>query len=113
MKLKSGIASMRFRIRSYKRSAKERGLVWNLTEEQFKEITQKDCYYCGAKPNNISKQNQFNGSYIYNGLDRINNNKGYTTDNVVPCCKICNTNKGNLGLQEFTDWIKKVYENLP
>ena len=29
------------------------------------------------------------------GLDRIDNTKGHTKDNVVPCCYACNTARGN------------------
>ena len=111
-KLNSGIASMRKLIRDYKRHAKDRELEWSLTEEQVVELTKQDCYYCGVKPNNISKSAIYNGSYTYNGLDRVDNNKGYTIDNVVPCCKKCNTIKGNLTLQEFKELINKIYNKI-
>ena len=112
VKLDYGIANMRRIIDNYKRHAKKRGYNFELTKEQFEEITQKDCFYCGAKPNNIRKAYGYNGNYIYNGIDRVDNTKNYTIDNVVPCCKICNIAKNNLTLQEFKDWIKKVYNNI-
>lgn len=99
-------------IRIYKYGAKKRGHKWNLTKKQFKEITQKDCFYCGARPNNISKNICNTGDYIYNGIDRIDNTKGYTMDNIVPCCKICNQAKSNRTLQEFKDWIEKIYAKM-
>jgi hypothetical protein len=111
-KKESGLASMRQLIISYKGSAKRRGYNYKLTEKQFMELTQKDCYYCGAKPNNIQKTKGCNGNYIHNGIDRIDNTKDYTIDNVVPCCKICNQAKHTLTMQEFKDWIKKVYSNI-
>ena len=111
-KLDYGIASMRNMISHYKRHAKERGYKYKLTEEQFKEITKKDCHYCGAKPNNINKNIRMNGDYIYNGIDRIDNNKGYTIDNIVPCCKKCNRAKDIYTLPEFKDWIKRVHNNM-
>ena len=113
LRLDSGLANMRRRMRSYKYNAtKQRNLEWNLTEEQFENITQKDCYYCGAKPNNVAKNPIYFGTYTYNGIDRVDNNKGYTIDNVVPCCYICNQAKHNLTLQDFQDWIKKVYNKM-
>ena len=118
MTLPLGFSSMRQVIIHYKANAKRRGYDFNLTEEQFKEMTQKDCYYCGAKPNQFFKQKyhnnyrKFNGDFIYNGLDRIDSNKGYTIDNIVPCCSICNYAKHNLTLQEFQDWIEKVYNKM-
>lgn len=96
----------------YKRNAKQKNLEYNLTEEQFVELSQKDCYYCGSKPNNIAKGKTNYGEYIYNGIDRIENTKGYTIDNVVPCCRICNIAKQQLTLQEFKDWIKRIYNNM-
>jgi len=111
-RLPLGLASMRGVLSDYKVSAKRRKLEFNLTEEQFKELIQQNCYYCGSKPNNISKRFNCNGSYIYNGLDRIDNTKGYTIDNVVSCCRFCNMAKNNHTIQEFKEWIKKVYKNL-
>ena len=108
----SGLASMRQVINNYKRNAKRSGRIWNITEEQFKELTQKDCYYCGAKPNNMAKNLYYNGNYKYNGLDRVNSNKDYTIDNVVPCCKTCNIAKHQMTLQEYKEWVKKSYNKL-
>ena len=105
-----GIAALHKTISFYKRNAKNRGYEYKLSEKQFKEITQKPCYYCGAVPKNITKQAYLNGNYIYNGIDRIDNTKDYAIDNVVPCCKICNSAKRDLTTQEFNDWIIKVWE---
>jgi len=106
--LATGIAGMRNVINSYKQKAYN----YVLTEKQFEEITQQPCYYCGAKPNNRANRKDCNGVYIYNGLDRVDNTKGYTVENVVPCCKICNIAKGKLTLQEFKKWIDQIYHYL-
>ena len=111
-RLPTGLASMRARMRQYKKDAKAKGIEYNLTEEQFREITQKDCYYCGAKPNNISKCPEFNGNYKYNGIDRIDNDKGYVSDNIVPCCITCNYAKGTKTMQEFKGCVVKIYNTL-
>jgi len=109
LRLSYGLSSMRNAMWNYKNNAKNKGYVFELTEEQFAEITKKDCFYCGAKPSNIYKNHDSYGEYVYNGIDRIDNTRGYTIDNVVPCCKICNYKKGALTLQEFMEWIEKVY----
>jgi len=111
-RISPGFATMRMRIAEYKKSAKRRKLKWDLTEKQFRELTQKDCYYCGAKPNNIAQNKRLNGAYIYNGLDRVDNTKGYTIENIVPCCKICNTAKRDLSLKEYQDWIVRSYNKM-
>ena len=110
LRLPLGLASMRSAIDSYKRNAKIRGIEYNLTEKEFAKITKMDCYYCGAKPNNIRNRDneRYHGEYIYNGIDRKDNIKGYTVDNVVPCCRICNMAKSNLTEKEFRDWIKRL-----
>jgi hypothetical protein len=107
--LKPGLANMRALISSYKKEARRRGLEYKLTEEQFSELTQMDCHYCGAKPNGIFNDKGCNGKYIYNGIDRIDNNRGYTIDNINSCCKWCNQAKSNRTLQEYKDWIKRSY----
>ena len=111
-KINSGLASMRQAINSYKRSAKRRGLEYKLTEEQFAEITKRECFYCGAMPNSIQKATHQNGDYIYNGIDRIDNTKGYEIDNVVSCCASCNRAKWEMTLQEFKGWLKRIYNKM-
>ena len=49
-----------------------------------------------------------NGGFIYNGIDRKNNGKGYTEDNIVSCCKQCNFAKRNMSYKEFKFWINKL-----
>lgn len=112
MKLKPELAGMRYVFYGYRKSAKKRGLKFTLTEEQFAETTQQNCYYCGTKPKRASIYSKNNGIYIYNGLDRIDNNKGYTIDNVVPCCTRCNYAKKNFTLNNYKEWIKKSYTKM-
>ncbi len=91
--------------------AKPRGLEFTLTIEEFLELIDGDCFYCDSPPSNeFGKNNKYlTGSHIYNGIDRLDNNKGYTLTNCVPCCKICNKMKSNLGYDEFFSHIKKIY----
>ena len=107
-----GLSNFRGTMANYKCRAKKKGLEFNLTEEQFKEITQQDCYYCGEKPNQIFNHKGSNGDYIYNGIDRIDNTKGYTINNIVPCCGFCNMAKKSHTEQEFKDWVKRIYNKM-
>ena len=112
---KFGFASMNYLFLKYRAFAKKHKRKFKLTKEQFFKITQQDCYYCGAKPTNIMKSMKkkiFYGDYIYNGLDRSNNEKGYTMNNVVPCCKHCNMAKNNRTVQKFKEWVKRIYDNM-
>jgi hypothetical protein len=100
----------------YKKHAKARGFSFNLDYDYFKQLTQQSCYYCGIEPKQIYQlKNPKTGKIrsgvpiVYNGIDRVNSTKDYTSDNVVSCCKTCNTAKSNLPLNEFKDWINRIY----
>lgn len=110
--LSLGLANMRAKINWYKFNARKKGLRYTLTEKQFKNLTQQDCHYCGLSPSNICNGKGTFGTYTYNGLDRIDNNKGYIVDNVVSCCKTCNHAKNNSTIQEFKDWSERLYKKM-
>jgi len=94
---------------SYKYHAKRRNLEWDLNKEEFRNLTKQNCFFCGKAPNQGSHKNKgFNGIYVYNGLDRVDNKKGYLKENIVPCCSICNRAKSNRSYDEFISWIEKV-----
>ena len=50
--------------------------------------------------------------FKYNGIDRINNSKGYTIDNCVPCCFMCNYSKNNHSLSDWKAWLERLKKNL-
>lgn len=103
-----GIAAYNSVLNGYKYSAKKRGLSFELTSEEFREITSQPCHYCGIEPKQISKTRGRNGEYIYNGIDRVNNSIGYVISNVVPCCKRCNTAKREIAYDDFVTWIDRL-----
>lgn len=75
---------------NYRYKCRKKNLFWDLSSEQFYTLTQKPCVYCGIAPSNGRLP------FIYNGLDRKDNNLGYTPDNVAPCCARCNGIKGDI-----------------
>jgi hypothetical protein len=95
---------------SYRGSAKKRGLEFNLTKEDVRILINNRCFYCGRESSNLQKSSSNNGDYLYNGIDRVNNYLGYTLDNVVSCCYMCNWSKREKTKVEFLLWIKDVYE---
>lgn len=95
----------------YQKSATERGLSFELTIDEFTEIIEKDCVYCGAPPKEKKIGATCYGTYKCNGIDRIDNNIGYTKANSVPCCSECNFCKGTLSKDEFLELVQKVYEH--
>lgn len=67
-----------------------------LSYEDFLEFTKiKNCTYCNSAIRWIEFTNAENGSVSYN-LDRKNSDIGYSKDNCVVCCKICNWSKNEL-----------------
>jgi len=47
---------------------------------------------------------------VYNGIDRIDNTKGYTPENCVPCCFEVNAMKRDFSEQRFIELCAKVAE---
>jgi hypothetical protein len=93
----------------YKGNAKARKYEFNLTKEQFNLLIKSNCFYCGTEPLNLFDKRYYN--LFYNGIDRINNTIGYTFENSISCCKMCNIAKNNNTLEYFMQWIKKVYKH--
>lgn len=53
-----------------------------------------------------------NGAFTYNGIDRLNNDEGYTVENTVTCCSVCNRAKHTMGFEAFRAWIARVYTHI-
>lgn len=77
----------------YKVNAEKRGFIFNLSVDEFREIVESDCVYCG------------DAGF---GIDRIDNNIGYLKENCAPCCSMCNRMKGAYSTEEFIDKCKKI-----
>ena len=95
----------------YKRNAELRGLSFELSKEEFCHLTGQECYYCGIHPSNAvhGKGRHAIYDFMYNGVDRLDNSKGYTTDNCFPCCVTCNKAKNNHSVDYFYWWVRRVY----
>ena len=86
------------RYSAYKSNAKSMGREFDLTLEEFDHLTQQPCTFCGSTENG------------HRGLDRYDNSKGYTEDNVVPCCSKCNYLKGfRFTARELIDQAERIY----
>ena len=96
---------------NYRKQAEIRKLSFNISLKEFSNLSQQPCVYCGDLRMNVAKVKRVigSGSYEYNGMDRIDNTKGYSMSNVVPCCKTCNFAKSDKTHQEFLSWVKQVF----
>ena len=110
--LPKGEASFNQIFASMKRNAKRRKYQWALSKEQVRILTQQPCHYCGVEPRQGCLHRRYNKVYIYNGLDRVDNERGYIIDNVVPCCRTCNLAKFTKTTEEFKTWVRNIYEHF-
>lgn len=108
--------SERFFDISVRYGAIKRGIPIDIPIEEFSSFHKKSCNYCGCLPPKVelSRGKHTKGYSIVesHGIDRVDNALGYTLSNCVACCKICNTAKSAMTLQEFKEWIIRVYSNI-
>lgn len=104
-----GIAARNRVLGSYKSEAKNRKIEWKLSDEDVFSLTKQKCHYCDCEPSKIMKSGK-GEIYLYNGIDRVNSDLGYTTNNVVPCCEQCNVMKWDYNQENFLIKVKEIYE---
>lgn len=78
----------------YKCNARSRKIHWHLDRAMFQRLFESACVYCGLTP--------------ANGIDRFDNNKGYSVENAKPCCSQCNFAKRMQTADEFYEWIDRL-----
>jgi hypothetical protein len=88
------------------RTAKRRGIQWDLDFETWSTMASDTCFYCGAEPANSCYD------FPYNGIDRVDSGGIYEVGNVVTACKVCNRAKSDMTQELFYEWIGKVYGRL-
>jgi len=79
-----------------------------LADRELLRLWRSNCHYCGSPPQEMPQctlrktgSRKFNGVLPLNGIDRVDNSKGYVAGNVVPCCWRCNQWKKALSASEF------------
>ena len=81
----------------YKNSAEVKQLSFEFNKEEFVQIVESPCNYCG-----IIQEKGFNG------IDRLNSTIGYIKDNCVTCCAMCNYMKGCLDKNIFIQRVEHI-----
>lgn len=111
-----GIAGFNNLWSKYKTRATKLNREFLLTKEEFRILTSDNCHYCGNSPilyststkSNVSKETFEHSKYLYNGIDRIDSSKGYTNDNCVTCCEMCNKAKRDVSYEDFIMYLKQI-----
>jgi hypothetical protein len=119
-------SAWRHRYSQYKNRAARKHLEFSLTIEEFIQISSSPCAYCGSSPienydhvdgmikqrkNSFSNGRERDALIYTNGIDRVDNSKGYTLENSNPCCMTCNFAKRSMSLTEFLSWVHKVCDH--
>lgn len=74
------------RYKRLKQSAMEKHIPIDISLYDYEQLLiSNSCEYCNGP---LPKAGH--------GLDRIDSSKGYTRDNVAPCCNTCNMTKSNV-----------------
>jgi hypothetical protein len=84
--------------KSYKISATKRNIKIDIDKKTFLYLIHHNCYLCGKKTDDEHQ----------NGIDRVDNDKGYILENVQPCCGNCNFIKNKFSLKIIFEKFKKI-----
>lgn len=87
--------SLKGKYLTYKRGAKVRNITFDFTLEEFKQHWNGNCFYCNEPVNGV-------------GLDRVDNSIGYTKENTVNCCFMCNRMKHAFAKDDFINKCKQI-----
>jgi hypothetical protein len=98
-------------IVAYKRGARTRGLVWQLTDDDCRKLFAAPCYYCGDAETNTAVKTRKTAEpsvFKYNGIDRCDPSEGYVASNVVACCYVDNRAKNAMSMAEYLAWLDRL-----
>lgn len=95
-------------FRAYKYGAKSRNIHFELSELEVGVLVTQDCFYCGQAPYEHADKNYTDEPFLRTGIDRVDNDLGYTLTNTVSCCEICNRMKLMLSHEKFINHLYKI-----
>lgn len=81
----------------YVKGASKRGYQMELVFDRFSELVLGECHYCGHKTNGE-----------VNGIDRVDNSIGYSSENCVTACWKCNRIKHTYSREFFIEKCKII-----
>jgi len=84
---------------NYRHRAIRKHLEFSITNDDFNQLTSQDCYICGKISTRTHK----------NGVDRYDNELGYTLENCRSCCGECNYMKCEYSYDDMFDKLKLIH----
>jgi len=91
----------------------------HLNFDEFCFLVYRPCYLCGHTGSNTKLDRNTHTGGLHsdtvvrvNGLDRVDNNKGYVVSNCRSCCRFCNAAKSVMTLDHFRAWVVQVHTYL-
>lgn len=87
----------------YRKRAKRVSLEWAIPDALFFDLVSDGCFYCGNLPSEDK----------LNGVDRVDNTKGYVVGNVVTACAFCNTWKKRYNVNAFLATSRRIAARFP
>ncbi|AGE48616.1 hypothetical protein PBCVAN69C_686L [Paramecium bursaria Chlorella virus AN69C] len=91
-------SNKRVSFNEYNKRANKKNIDFSISEIEFNNICSRPCEYCDRRNNNDN----------INGVDRIDNDIGYTLDNCVSCCGQCNQSKANISYDVYITKCKTI-----
>jgi 5-methylcytosine-specific restriction endonuclease McrA len=84
--------------------ARQKNLPSTLTPQQWDEILEKfdhRCVYCKCKSDDLQMEHS----------TPVTRNGGFTKENIVPACPVCNRRKKSMTVEEFAQYLNDVGES--
>lgn len=117
--LPKGQSGLKRLMAYYQRNARKAGRVFSLNLDAFAQLTSSPCFYCGSPPSKIATCNKYHrskkstwGDYVFNGIDRIDNDAGYTPENCLACCAYCNRARNSDSFEEYAAHWQAIRERF-
>lgn len=107
-------AGFRRILSSYKSRAKREGISFSLTDWETKLLLAGACHYCGCAPQRAIGRAGSTEDDLFeaNGIDRIDNRRGYVDGNVFSACAMCNFMKADHHESVFLGKVRDIYLHL-